>query len=333
MTKSQTFLIIGFGSIGRRHTNNILKITNSKVVILTKRKNIQINEFYKYNSNFPRINVCSNFQDCLKENPSIAFITNETSLHTHLALKLAKHGIDLFIEKPLSHSMKNIVKLKQVIKKNRLIVMVGCNFRFYPPIKKIKEIVEHNLAGRPISVQCENSSFLPDWHPGEDYAKGYAAKKNLGGGVTLTQIHEFDYLNWIFGPIQKHCSIIKKISDLKINVDDICSCIFELKSKTIVELHMDFFSKLYYKRIKIRGTKGIIYWNSDINKVNFYNYSSNTWKTIKINNNYKLTGRMINRMYEDELKYFIKCIKNRKEPMNNFDEAVQILKTVIKLKS
>ena len=59
--------------------------------------------------------------------------------------------------------------------------MIGCNLRFFPPISKIKKLIEQNKIGKIISVQIENGSYLPDWHPYEDYRKGYAAKKKLGG--------------------------------------------------------------------------------------------------------------------------------------------------------
>ena len=52
-------------------------------------------------------------EQSLKEKPDLGFITNETSLHIPTAIKLANQGMDLFIEKPLSDSMKNIKKLKK----------------------------------------------------------------------------------------------------------------------------------------------------------------------------------------------------------------------------
>lgn len=333
MELNKTILIIGFGSIGKRHTNNILRTTKSNVVVFSHRSNIKPKEFYNYQLNKKRIKIFSKINECLKEFPSVGFITNETSFHIDFAIKLAKHKIHLFIEKPLSNSIKKIDQLEQLVHKNNLIVMVGCNFRFYPPIKKIKKLVETNIVGNIVSVQCENGSYLPDWHPDEDYSKSYASRKELGGGVTLTQIHELDYLTWIFGDVKTHQSIVGKFSHLKVNSDDLCTCILQLKNNTIVELHLDYFSKPFYKRLKIRGTAGILYWNSDENKIKFFNNETNNWKIIHVSNNYKLTGRCINQMYVNELKYFLKYVQNKKQPMNNLNESLKVLKTTLNLKS
>ena len=332
MKFNKTILIVGFGSIGRRHTNNILKITNSKIIILSQRTNISTTEFYNYNSNKKRILINSDFNSCIKESPSVAFITNETSFHIKYAIKLAQMKIDLFIEKPLSNSMKKIPYLKSIIKKYDLQVMIGCNFRFYPPIQKIKHLVGKNILGKIISVQSENSSYLPDWHPDEDYSKGYAARKDLGGGVTLTQIHELDYLISLFGKISNSKSFVGKFSDLNVTSDDQCSSILKLKNGIIVELHLDYFSKPYYKRLKIRGTKGTLYWNSDENKIKFFNLKNNEWKLISIRDNYSLMSKNVNQMYVEQLRYFLKCVTERKTPINNIEEASTILKSALALK-
>ena len=333
MIFNKTILIVGFGSIGKRHTNNLLRHTNSKLIIFSKRKNILLTDFFNYRINKNRIKILSDFKKCLDENPSVAFITNETNLHIDFSLKLAQNGIDLFIEKPLSHSLKNISKFKKIVQKKKLIVMVGCNFRFYPPLKKIKELVDKNFLGNIISVQSENGTYLPDWHPDKNYSIEYAAQKHKGGGVTLTQIHELDYLTWIFGPIKNSYSIIGKFSPLKVKADDICISILKLKNNILLELHLDYFSRPYYKKLKIRGTRGILYWNSSINQIKFFDNIKQHWKKIVIKNNYSLTGKKINLMYENELKYFLNCVEAKKQPMNNLYESSKVLEYTLNLLS
>ena len=88
---------------------------------------------------------------------------------------------------------------------------MGNQFRFHPCIKKIHQLVKQKKIGKIISVQVENGSYLPDWHPYEDHAISYASKKKLGGGVVLTQIHDIDYLYWIFGNPKSVFSVTGKI--------------------------------------------------------------------------------------------------------------------------
>ena len=109
----------------------------------------------------------------------------------------------------------------------------------------------------------ESGSYLPDWHPYEDYRNSYASKENLGGGVVLTCIHEIDYLHWFFGEIKELFAMTGKFSDLKIEVDDLASVTMKFSNNIIVELHLDFFQKPDFRCCKIIGTNGTIYWDSD----------------------------------------------------------------------
>ena len=104
-------LIIGLGSIGKRHLN-ILKNMNKKINIIALRSD----------RNAKKIDGAKNYynlQNALKEKPDIAFITTPTSLHIKYATKCAKAGCHLFIEKPLSHNQKDIKELINIVKKKQ----------------------------------------------------------------------------------------------------------------------------------------------------------------------------------------------------------------------
>ena len=315
-----TILIVGYGSIGKRHFKNISKILDAKIIVLTKQKNLP--ELQKNN-----VHVVNSLKEALSYNPDIGFVTNETSLHVDTAIKLANNGMNLFLEKPLSHSMKNVNKLQKIIKKKKLITQIGCHMRFHPCIRKIKNILEKNSLGRILSVDIESSSYLPDWHPYEDYRFGYAARDDLGGGISLTSIHEIDLLYWFFGMPQKVFSIIGKFSDLKVKTDDLSVMTFLLKNKIVGEVHLDYFQRPEFKSCKIKGVKGTLYWDSCINEVKFFSHKSQKWKSlIKIQNFQK------NSMYVDEIKYFFNCIKNNCITMNNIDDGIKTLQIVLNAK-
>ena len=162
---------------------------------------------------------------------------------------------------------------------------------------------------------------------------GYAAKKNLGGGVVLSQIHEIDYLFWFFGEIDHISSISGKYSDLELDVEDISVSILKFKNKILGELHVDFLQRPQFKRCKIRGVKGIIEWNSDENVVKKFNIKDQQWEIIQIKNNYKLTSKKkINSMYIEEIKHFLKCVKNQTETINPLTQGIETLKIALRIK-
>ena len=330
-------LVVGLGSIGLRHVKNILaNFSNTKIIIYSKRKKIPLDI-----KNNDKVIIFDSLKKCLEEHPNIGFITNESAFHVTTAIKLAKNGIDLFIEKPLSNSSKGIDELKKYVKKNKLITQMGCNFRFFPPIKKIKSLINAKKIGRIISVQVENNSYLPDYHPWEDYRKGYAARKDLGGGAVLTQIHEIDYLYWLFGDAKRVSSFTGKYSDLTVTADDMSTSLIEFKNNVIGQIHISYFQRPYFRSCKIKGTNGIIEWNSLDNNVNVFNMKQKKWKKMEIKNNYKLitggittgqTDKKLNQMYVEEIKHFMDCVNKRKITINDIVQGEKTLKIALAMK-
>ena len=317
-------LIVGYGSIGRRHLENFLQLKNVKLIVYTKRTDLgSLKE--------QGVKISNSLTECLKENPDIGVITNETSLHLPITIKLAQNGLDLFIEKPLSNSLKDVEKLRAIVKKNKLITQMGCNLRFHPCIKKIKSLIEQQKIGKIISAQVQNCSYLPDSHRWEDYRKSYAARKDLGGGVILTNaIHEIDYMYWFFQEVENVISMSGKFSELDVTAEDYVSSLLKFKNKIIGELHMDYFQRPNFRSCKIRGTKGEIYWNSDNNCVNIFNMNKKRWET-KFDDGFSDNLDTYS-SYIEELKHFLKCVKHRKETINDLEQGITTLKIALAIK-
>lgn len=313
-------IVVGFGSIGQRHVRNLLKFKDIEIIICTKRTRINL-------KNKNRIKVFKSLEKSLDEKPDIGFITNETSLHIPTCIKLASRGIDLFIEKPLSNSDKEIKKMLKIVKNKKIVTLIGCNLRFNPFIQKIKELISTNQIGRIISVQVNCGTFLPDWHPYEDYRFSYAARKELGGGVILTVIHEIDYLYWFFGDVKEIFSISGKFSDLSLNVEDLSASLLRFKNNIIAELHLDYFQRPNSRSCKIIGTKGVIQWDEKSNLVKLYSVEKRKWI-----NKIKIKNYDDNREYIKEITHFIKCVKTRKNSINSIYEGVKTLQIALAIK-
>ena len=313
-------LIIGFGSIAKRHINNLIHNINCEIIVYSRRKNIRFLDHKK-------IMVLNSLEKCLLEKPDVALITNETAFHIPMAIKMAKSGLDLFIEKPLSNSTNGIKTLQKIVKQKKLVTQMGCNLRFHKCIIKIRQLINQKKIGRIISIQSENGSYLPDWHPHEDYRKGYASDRQLGGGIILTMIHDIDYLYWIFGNPKSIFSVSGKFSDLDISAEDYCSSIIEFKNNITAELHLDFFQRPEFRGCKIKGTKGVIYWNSDKNEIRLFKNRKKVWEVVLA-----LKKFQRNEMYIDEIIHFLKCVKNRKQTINNLDEGIKTMKIALAMK-
>ena len=313
-------LVVGYGSIGKRHIKNLKNYKNIEIILLTKR---MPDKFLKKEKH----KIVNSIDDAIKEKPDAAFITNETNQHIDVSLKLAKNGIHLFIEKPLSDSLKKINQLEKIIKEKKIISQVGCNLRFHPCIKKIKDLIIKNQIGKNFSVHVENGSYLPDWHQYENYKKSYASNQKQGGGVILTNIHEIDYLYWFFGKAEEVTAISGRISKLDIKAEDFSSIILKFKKNIMAEIHLDYFQRPSFRGCKIIGEKGTIVWDFEKNNVMVYDIKKKEWIM-----HLKLKNYDNNIMYINEIEHFLDCIKQEKNTINNIQEGIKVLKIALDIK-
>ena len=227
-------LIIGYGSIGRKHHIVLKKIKEiSKICILTQQKKIK--------------NKIDSFKQAIRFNPDLIIVSSTTNKHLYHLRNIEKKFVNktVLVEKPL---FDNFYKFK--VKKNK--VFIGYNLRFDPVIQFIKKKLTNKKLWS-VNVICY--SYLPEWRSKRNYSKTSSAMKKLGGGVLLDLSHELDYIQWLFGSIKVKFVINNKISNLKINTDDNLVLFGKTINVKQLQINLNYFSKIPTRKIYIDGPK------------------------------------------------------------------------------
>lgn len=327
-------LMIGLGSIGQRHVRNLRKLFGNQVEIIAYRvrglshtfsETMSIRDGVVFEDEY-NITSYYNLEEAFSEKPDVVFISNITSQHIPMAVVAAKNGCDLFIEKPLSDNLEQIEELKALVSEKKLVTMVGFQNRFHICLKRLKELLDSSAIGDVMSVDVEMGEFLATMHTYEDYRQTYMANRNMGGGVILNQqIHELDYISWLFGTPKSVYSINGHLSDLEIDVEDICSSIYVMENhgKEIpVYVHADFIQSPPTRRCKVIGTKGFI--EVDLLKSSIIIQKINQDRIFESYDSF-----VRNDMFIDELKEFFKCIGERAETMVSLEAGIKSLKMAL----
>ncbi len=239
--------VIGFGSIGRRHVKNLLSLGQTDIVLLR-----EINTGNPHN-----LQEVSTIKELISEKPKAVILANPTSMHSAYLHLILKNGIDILAEKPLVSSTLEIEGLERALAKYPGVGMTAYNMRFHPCIKKAKEILSSGVLGDIFSARLYVGQYLPDWRPGKMYSETYSAMKEMGGGVVFDLIHEIDIACDLFGiPNGSITSIVDKLSELEIDVEDLAEILYQTRSGSIVSIHLDYLTRGYKRDIHIRAQSG-----------------------------------------------------------------------------
>lgn len=225
-------LIIGFGSIGKRHYEILKSFDNVKQICVVTKQSLNFVETYRDLKEIKNIDDFDYF-----------IISSATSDHfkqlKYLCAKVVKKNI--LVEKPLFSTVHEFFELRNN-------VYTGYNLRFHPVITKLKEIL---IKEKILYANIFCGQYLPKWRPNQDYKLSYSSDISLGGGVLRDLSHEIDYANWLFGEIQEIKYFNSKISDLEIKSDDIFTSISKTKNNVIVNITIDYISKITLRKMLI----------------------------------------------------------------------------------
>ncbi len=306
-------LVIGLGSIGERHVRNLIKcgVTDISVLRRSDKKPRTISDS-KFKTFF-------DLKSALKLKPEAAIIATPSSMHTIYLDKLIKNGIPTLIEVPISNSLKNLNRINNDAKKNKVPILVGHNLKFHPALKSIKKLVQSNSLGKIFFSRSQFGEHLPDNHIWDNFKNRYEARADLGGGVILTSIHEIDHAVWLFGKV-KSVNCITKKSKFNLDVEDFAIIILEHKSGITSEIQLDFISRAYVRSLQICGEKSYIDWIFKSNKVKFYNSQRKKWQVVT-----KTKKSDVDQSYIEELKHFSDIIYNNVKPLTSFESSLHVL--------
>lgn len=327
-------LFVGLGSIGQRHLRNLRALKGNAIEVIAWRvrgrnqvltDEMSIEEGADLVSRYNYREVPS-LKAGLAERPDCTFVCNPTSMHVPVALVALRAGSHVFIEKPLSDSLADVDALITEASRQKLVAYVGHQFRFHPAIKCLQQVLDEGAIGPVLAVRAVVGEYLPCFHPYEDYRETYAARRELGGGVVLTQSHEIDYLCHVFGVPHRVFAVGGHVSALHLTVDDLAMVLMDCGARTRplpVALQMDFVQRPAARNCEVIGEDGkivmdlmrpsLVQFRCDGSEV-FHRY----WQSFRRND-----------MFLDEVNNFLACCAGEENPRSTLADSARSLNVAL----
>ncbi|MGP1360333.1 Gfo/Idh/MocA family protein [Campylobacter sp.] len=224
-------LILGYGSIGKRHCEVLETLLQIDKICLVTSQDITGKACYKSLEDVPNLDEFDYF-----------VIATPTFLHLQNLKFLDEKVKDKIIlcEKPLFEKFYDFTP-----KNNK--IFVGYVLRFHPLLQKLKELLNGE---KILYINASCGQYLPSWRNG-DYTKCYSASREKGGGVLLDLSHEIDYVTWICGKFKSIQSFQGKISDLQITSDDLCLIFGKTNKNVVANISIDYLSHMTHRNVRV----------------------------------------------------------------------------------
>jgi predicted dehydrogenase len=270
--------------------------------------------------------VTGDLEEVWRTRPAAVIVAAPSNLHTQLALEAARHDCDVFIEKPLSHSLQGVEELCEEAESRDLTTMVACNMRFHPGPATVHRLMREGAVGETIALRLQTGSFLPRWRPASDYKNSYSASQEWGGAV-LDCIHEIDLALWLGGAPRLVGALCVPAHALGLETDGLCEMILHHESGACGSVHLNFVQRDYRRTCQIIGTQGTIYWDFNLRRVDVMGPDGTLAQRVD-----EPDGWQINDMYVDEMKHFLECVDTRIATVNPLRGGLESLRIALQVR-
>ncbi len=331
-------LFVGLGGVGQRHLRNLRQLYGSDLIALAYRvrreraivtDQLTIKEGGDVEDEF-NLQVFDDLDAALTQVPDICVVANPTALHVPVARAALKAGADLFVEKPLAADRKGVDELLRLCKAQSKITFVAFQLRFHPAVQELQRQLKLGRCGTVYGATAEVAEYLPLFHPYEDYRRMYASRKELGGGVVLTQIHEIDLIYSLFGIPEQVFAVGGHISDLDLDVEDSSTALLKYRrddgTPWAVQLHQDYLGRPPRRKLHVWGSEGGLALN--------LRKGTLLWTDTEGRSELLVNAEEYprNQLFLDEMSHFLGCIERRSQPLVNLADGAASLEIALAIK-
>lgn len=310
-------LVAGLGSIGRRHLANVRRVMPDAEVVALSSRGRSVSGLADADC------VVTSLAEALNYHVDAAIVATPAPMHVPMCGELLRAGVDVLVEKPLSHNLDGVEELTRLVRQTHRVLMVGYTLRFHPLVRQLHEEVQAGSIGRIQSARFEIGQYLPDWRPQIDFRESVTARPELGGGALLELSHEIDYAQWLLGPIRHVTGRLSRQADWGLDIEDCVDLIAEFDRGPVGTIHLDLLQRVAQRCCKLIGTEGTLEWDNQAQTLRRFSAASRTWDVLGTT-----VGIDRNQMYLDELSHFFTSVATRKESLDTLAGAIDTLKVI-----
>ena len=188
--------VVGLGSMGGLHSLQWMQMPNVELVGVADIRPDHAAEMAKKRGG------CKSFGSLLEMLDGVELdavdICVPTPWHKELTLQAAAAGKHVCCEKPMARSLADCQAMIDACENAGVRLFIAHVLRFFYEFKKGKELVASGAVGNPAIVRSSRGGSFPrawnDWFANFEWS---------GGVILDTIIHDFDWLRWTFGDVER----------------------------------------------------------------------------------------------------------------------------------
>ncbi len=314
------FVVVGMGSIGRRHARVIRAVLPDAEIAALR---------HASTGGLPDGLVdreYTSIDDALAFAPRAVIVANPAPMHVDVCLPFGAAGVPLLVEKPLAHDASTAARLVEASSSWSAPVVVGYNLRHTAQLRALLDAVARGEAGAVVSVRAEVGQHLASWRADADYRHGVSARRDLGGGTLLELSHDIDYVLAMLGAPSRVGALTTTSPALETDVEDVAHLLLAFdrgdQPPCVASISLDHVRHDTKRGCEVIGTEATLRWDALGARVERFDPSTRAWTELPI------PATTAPDSYHAQFEHFMAVVRGETAPLSSPPDALRVLGVV-----
>ena len=187
MALKKRIVVVGLGSIGRRHAR-LLNQREDMAVEFCEPNRETLKEVFHEIGKLPA-HTC--YEDALASRPDMVLIATPTQLHCDQTVRALRENIHVLCEKPMSDKLVDAIRMKDASEHSSAVLSIGFMLHFHPGITRLKQLIQEGVLGTVLHVRYLVGSYVTLANSRSRY------QSQLEGALLLDYAHQPDIIYWL----------------------------------------------------------------------------------------------------------------------------------------
>ena len=310
-------LIVGLGSIGRRHARLISERADIDLILCDRSENCLAEA--QSCLHHQAVLSTTRYDQALALKPDIVIVGTPNRSHVPIALEALTVEADVLVEKPISDSLSSAKRLVDHASTHGRMVRVGYMLRFDVGLIKLKQLVDDGEIGQLVGGRALIGTYITLLNAKD------TDRLECQNSLIVDYSHEFDFLRWLFGEMQRVVSAVgRQVGSLDLQPDpNIAQMTLQMQDGVLVQVHMDYIQHPQRRFLELIGDRGTISYDFMTGEIRHYTFGQDhVWRDLSVPPN----AMRFDDLFRDQFTDLLDCRKTGRRADNTGEDALEALR-------
>lgn len=254
-SKKRKIVVVGLGSIGRRHARLLRERIDLSVEVCEPSQDA----VERAAADIGDAVVHSCLESALKARPDMVVIATPHVAHAEQSIAALVAGADVLCEKPLCVSPDEATRMTTAARRNHRKLVVGFQMHFNPGMLRIRELINSGTLGTILHFHCRVGTFITLANSLSRY------QENMEGALLLDYAHQPDLLMWLLGELPRGVTMTGvQGGNLPLTSNpNILSLTLDYERPLLATVHLNYVQMPQRHEYEVVGDKGWVLFDHD----------------------------------------------------------------------